>query len=67
MSRDTNGIYNFLTRVPLYTFDELLSRVNEYAMVEDDELVVIGSTEEKRGIVKNLLDPKGRGRRTSVK
>ena len=32
--KDENGIYNALTRQPPITFDELLSRVNEYARVE---------------------------------
>lgn len=41
----TNGIYNSLTRVILYTFDELLSRVNEYAKMEDDEIAASGPAE----------------------
>lgn len=36
--RDNSGIYNSLTRIPPHTFDELLSRINEYARVEDDEI-----------------------------
>ena len=39
LSKDENGIYNALTRQPLTTFDELLLRVNEYARVEDDDVV----------------------------
>lgn len=49
LPRNTNGIYNSLTRVPDYTFDELLSRVNEYVKVEDDEQFVTAPTKEKRG------------------
>lgn len=35
---DNSGIYNSLTKFPPYTFDELLSRINEYARVEDNEI-----------------------------
>lgn len=48
LPKDTNGIYNSLTRIPSYSFNELLSRVNEYAMVEDDELVTFGPVGEKK-------------------
>lgn len=47
--RDTNGIYNSLTRVPPYNFDEFLLRVNECVRVEDDELAIIRPAEEKKG------------------
>ena len=46
--KDTNGIYNSLTRVPPCTFDVLLSRVNEYARVEDDELATSEHAEERK-------------------
>lgn len=49
LPKDNNGIYNSLTRVPLYTFDELLSRVNEYARMEDDKMATSGVAEERRG------------------
>ena len=38
-----------MTRVPPTPFDELLSRVNEFASVEDDEIAVSGSAEHKKG------------------
>lgn len=38
-----------LTRQPPYTFDDLLSRVNKYAKVEDDEMSTTGAAEEKKG------------------
>ena len=45
LPRDSNGIYNSLTRVPPTSFDELLSRVNEFARVEDDQIATSGSAE----------------------
>lgn len=48
LPKDTDDIYNSLTRVPPYTFNELLSRVNEFAKVKDDELDVMGPAEKKR-------------------
>ena len=38
LPKDKNGIYNAHTRQPPATFDELLTRVNEYARVEDDDM-----------------------------
>lgn len=35
--RDKNNIYNSLIRLPSYTLDKLLARINEYARVENDE------------------------------
>ena len=49
LPRDINGIYNSLTKVPPNTFDELLSRVNKYARVEDDKLAMTRPTDEKKG------------------
>ena len=49
LPRDSNVIYNSLMRVPPYTFDELLSRVNEFAGMEDDEIAVSSFAEQKRG------------------
>lgn len=43
LPKDNNGIYNSLTKVPPYTFDELLSRV------EDDEVATSGVAEQNRG------------------
>lgn len=37
-----------MTRVPPYTFNELLSRVNEYTRVEDNKMVTSGVVEEIR-------------------
>lgn len=34
--------------VPLNTFDELLSRVNKYAKVEDDEMAIVGTNEARK-------------------
>lgn len=48
MLRDNNGIYDSLKKVPSYTFDEFLSRVNEYDKVEDDEMATSSVAEEKR-------------------
>lgn len=48
--KDNNGIYNSLTSVPPYTFDELLSKVNEYTRVEDDEVATSGVAEQNRKI-----------------
>ena len=49
LPKDNNGIYNSLTRVSPFTFDELLSWVNEYARVEDDEVAISGVAEHNRG------------------
>ena len=38
LPKDENRIYNALTRQPPTTFDELLSRVNEYTKFEDDDV-----------------------------
>ena len=35
---DRDGIYNDLMRRPPKDFDDLLSRIDEFARVEDDEL-----------------------------
>lgn len=48
LPKDNHGIYNSLTRVPPYTFDELLLRVNEYARVEDDEMATTRMGEGKK-------------------
>lgn len=48
LPKDSSSIYNSLTRVPLYTFDELLSKVNGYARVEDDEMANYGAADEKK-------------------
>lgn len=40
LPKDNSCIYNSLTRVLPQTFDELLSKINKFARVEDDELVV---------------------------
>lgn len=34
---DNNGIYNNLTQRPLKTFNDLLSKVDEFSRVEDDD------------------------------
>ena len=47
LPKDENGIYNALTRQPPTTFDELLSRVNEYARVEDGEVAEQGAAAGK--------------------
>ena len=49
LQKDKDSIYNSLTRLPPYTFDDLVSRVNEYARVEDDEMNSTGPAEEKKG------------------
>lgn len=49
MPNDSNGIYNSLTRVPPNTFDEWISRVNEYTKVKDDEMATSGVLEEGIG------------------
>ena len=49
LPRDNNGIYNSFTRVPPYTFDELLSRVNDFIRVDDDEIAAFGYAKQKRG------------------
>lgn len=36
---DNNGIYNDLARRPPRTFDDLLTRVDEFSRVEDDDRV----------------------------
>ena len=48
LPKDSNGIYNSLMKVPPYTFDELLSRVNEYARVEEDEMATTGTAEQRK-------------------
>lgn len=50
---DNNGIYNSLTRVLPYTFDELLSKANGFSRVEDDEIETSGIFEQ--------IKRKGRG------
>lgn len=37
ISKDNNRIHNSFTKVPLYTSDEMVLMVNEYAQVEDDK------------------------------
>ena len=49
MPKDNNGIYNSLTKVPPYNIDELFSRVNEYARVEDNEMATSGVVEKRKG------------------
>lgn len=49
LPRDNNGIYNSLTTISFYTFDELLSRINEYACVEDDEIAANGGDDRRGG------------------
>ena len=49
LPRDSNVVYNSLTRIPRTSFDELLSRVDEFARVEDDEIVASGSAEHNKG------------------
>lgn len=51
---DSNGIYNNLTRVLPHTFDQLLSRVNKYARVEDDEMAVGIDQGKKQGAVEEM-------------
>ena len=48
LSRENNGIYNSLSKIPPYTFYELLSRINEYSRVEDDGITANGG-DDKRG------------------
>ena len=54
LQKDKDGIYNLLTRLPPYTFDDLLSRVNKYARVEDDEMTTASLAEEKKGNVEKF-------------
>ena len=49
LPRDANGICNSLTRIHPTSFDELLSRVNEFTRVEDDEIAVSGSADHRKG------------------
>lgn len=68
LPKDSNDIYNSLTRVPPHTFYELLSRVKDYARVEDDAIAVgmdqgkmQGVTEET--VMESLISPRGRERK----
>ena len=45
LPKNNNGIYNSLMRVQPFTFDELLSMVNEYLKVKDDEVATSGITQ----------------------
>lgn len=67
MPNDTNGIYNSLTRIPPYNIDELLSRVNEYVRVDDDELATSGPSEERNEAMTNLITRRGKGKKSLVK
>ena len=59
LPKNKNGIYNALTRQPPATFDKLLSRVNEYARVEDDEVAEQESTPAKAKV--NNVGTSGNG------
>lgn len=72
LPKDSNGIYNYLTRVLPYTFDELFSRVNKYARVEDDEIATSSVAEKRRGTigattVVSLINQRGKERKILVR
>lgn len=61
--KDNNDIYNSLTRVPSYTFNELLLRVNEYVRVEDYERPPLACPKKEEGtigVMESLISQKGR-------
>lgn len=60
MQKDKDDIYNSFTWLPLYTFDDLLSRVNEYAIIENDEITTVGPARRRNGILGNLTTPRER-------
>lgn len=54
LPKNNNGIYNPLTRVPPYTFGDLLQRINEYVRVEYDEMATfVGAEGNKKGNCEN--------------
>lgn len=52
LPRTNNGIYNSFNIIPPYTFDELLSWINEYACVVDDEITTNVGNNRKGGFGK---------------
>lgn len=55
LPKGSNGIYNSFTRVPPHTFDELLSRVIEYAYVEDNEMAAGVDQGKRQGAVEEMV------------
>lgn len=43
-----NGVYNSLTIVSPYTIDKLMSRIDKYALVEDDEIATARRNDERK-------------------
>lgn len=64
---DKDGIYNSLTRLPPHTFDQLLARVNEYAIVEDDEALTARALNRAEGGSGKKFDNPKRKRTDFVK
>lgn len=48
LPRGDNGVYNSLTIVSPYTIDKLMSRIDKYALVEDDEIATARRNDERK-------------------